>query len=98
MLAFLLNHGIVNRGAKWEISREGRGALILGGLGEFFQIWSLIRAFSEQLRGGAGFARGGRQTILGCQGGAPAPAPPPFCASEWDPMFRFHAILSDFEP
>ena len=39
---------------------------------------SIFRAFL----GGAGFAREGRQTILGCQGGAPAPAPPPsFCAS-----------------
>ena len=53
----------VDRGAKREISREGRGAPILRGLGEFFQIWPLIRAFSELFGGGArpfGMPGGGR--------------------------------------
>ena len=41
--------------------------------------WPLIRAFSEQLRGGAGFARGGARPFWDARGGAP---PPLFCASE----------------
>ena len=57
-----------------------------GGLGAspefFFQIWPLIRAFSDYFWGGAGFARGGRQTILGCQGGG-RPRPPPLILRLW---------------
>ena len=69
------------RGAKREILRGGAERQFggSGGLPRiFFQIWPLIRAFSDYFWGGAGFARGGRQTILGCQGGGAHPRFPLF--------------------
>ena len=70
------------RGAKREISREGRGAPILRGLGEFCQKWSLIRAFSELFWGAPGLPGRGARPFWDARGGRPHPRPPPsFCAS-----------------
>ena len=68
------------RGAKREISREGRGAPILRGLGEFFQIWPLIRAFSELFWGAPGLPGRGARPFWDARGGRPHPRPPPLFA------------------